>query len=192
MSKKVACPTCGLYNSPFHARCQECGTSLSNLLVEDVVDNRTHKLIIEPEIEPKKEEKDTIICPYCDTLNSSSAFRCTECGNRLVQRIEVEPIIEPSSFVLKDPKGHEITVSNNEPFVLGREHIASLKQAQYISKKHVKITLQDDGVVFEDLHSTNGTWIDGTLLVPDEPTLFQDFNYIKLANVILVKTNNEG
>jgi pSer/pThr/pTyr-binding forkhead associated (FHA) protein len=47
--------------------------------------------------------------------------------------------------------------------VLGRDSTAgvALQQDELLSRQHVKLTPEDDGVVVEDLESRNGTFVDG-------------------------------
>ena len=49
------------------------------------------------------------------------------------------------------------------PVVLGRDSSAGigLQQDELLSRQHVKLTPQDDGVLVEDLDSRNGTFVDG-------------------------------
>src|SRR5438093_356930 len=47
-------------------------------------------------------------------------------------------------------------------YVLGRNEDCELRvEAELVSRKHTRFTVQDDGVLIEDLGSSNGTFING-------------------------------
>jgi hypothetical protein len=191
-TRAIACPKCHKYNKPFANRCTECGVSLSGIVTEVIEVGTDYKEVIkETPKESKKTTKQTTICPSCGAINKARAFRCMECQSRLVNLVETKPITGPTSLTLKDTLEHTITITKEQPLTLGREQLSSLKQAQYISRKHVTITLTDEGIQLEDLHSTNGTWVDGEPLRPHEPVVVEHFNHLKLASTMLVRVSNE-
>jgi pSer/pThr/pTyr-binding forkhead associated (FHA) protein len=56
------------------------------------------------------------------------------------------------------------------PFVIGRKAPADwLLPDPHISRRHCRVSLVDDEVVVADLHSTNGTYIDGRVVFDTTP-----------------------
>ena len=52
-----------------------------------------------------------------------------------------------------------------------------------VSRRHVRLTASDDGVRVEDLHSTNGTFVDGDRV--DEPTMVTDLVELKVGTAVM-------
>jgi pSer/pThr/pTyr-binding forkhead associated (FHA) protein len=71
------------------------------------------------------------------------------------------------------------------PFVIGRKAPADwLLPDPHISRRHCRVSLMDDEVLVADLHSTNGTYIDGRVVFDATP--FPVGSKLEIGSHILV------
>jgi len=96
------------------------------------------------------------ICPSCGTENKETAIICSEC-------------MEDISSIAPEKKNKAIIIFQEKeyPFenqcIIGREHFMSDALSEYktVSRKHVKISHENNSWFVEDLNSTNGTYVNG-------------------------------
>jgi len=126
-------------------------------------------------------------CPSCKLGIDANAVVCRHCGakqvlsppgqeepnNKLVTGLSV-----PSNGVAVYSAGkHEpIVVTEDKEFVLGRdlpsasEKLVDLTQldgfAMGVSRRHAMVRAAEGGYKLIDLNSSNGTWLNGQILVP--------------------------
>jgi pSer/pThr/pTyr-binding forkhead associated (FHA) protein len=50
-----------------------------------------------------------------------------------------------------------------------------------VSRRHVAVRRKDDTLYVIDLHSTNGTWLNGERIAPEEPTVLRDADKLRLG-----------
>jgi len=71
----------------------------------------------------------------------------------------------PIRAVLVDPEGRERSALLRGPTAVVRVGRAPENEVQvispYISRRHAELTLQDDGILFRDLRSTSGSYLEG-------------------------------
>jgi pSer/pThr/pTyr-binding forkhead associated (FHA) protein len=103
--------------------------------------------------------------------------------------------IGPSQSVRKSKKGGELVVVRSDsaagqrfpigaPAVLGRSEDADIYiDDAYASEFHVRIGIQDDSVVLNDLGSTNGTYVNGRRVTV--PTTLQKGDAVQIGKTIL-------
>lgn len=53
-----------------------------------------------------------------------------------------------------------------------------------LSRKHVRLTLQQNGILIEDLNSSNGTYIDNQRVKPQTPQILEQGSTLNLSNTI--------
>ncbi len=78
-----------------------------------------------------------------------------------------------------------------EEVILGREEgLASSIRDPEVSRRHARITWQSGGYYIEDLNSTNGTFLNGTLVT--SPQLLRSGDTIGIGQTILVFQTEAG
>jgi pSer/pThr/pTyr-binding forkhead associated (FHA) protein len=92
----------------------------------------------------------------------------------------------PSKLVVigeDNAEGEEVYLTKPR-FLLGRDGSCDLiLKDEYASKIHARIILQRRGVWLEDLHSTNGTYINGELVTAK--VMLKDGDLVKVGATIL-------
>ncbi|MCK5720882.1 MAG: trypsin-like peptidase domain-containing protein [Thiomargarita sp.] len=58
-----------------------------------------------------------------------------------------------------------------------------------LSRKHLRLSYQKNGILIEDLNSGNGTYIDNQRLKPGKPKILNIGSHLNLANVITFRLN---
>lgn len=67
---------------------------------------------------------------------------------------------EPGRVVMTDPSGAKTTFRLNGTMDVGRDEGCAIRpEDTYISQQHARIAQRGEGWVVEDLHSTNGTYL---------------------------------
>jgi len=54
-----------------------------------------------------------------------------------------------------------------------------------VSRHHAELRLEPEGLTLTDLHSSNGTFIDGTRLPPNQPRLLTNGAHIQIGPFLL-------
>ncbi|WP_051654762.1 FHA domain-containing protein [Persephonella sp. IF05-L8] len=104
------------------------------------------------------------ICPACGTENPENAPVCSNC-------LEDLSVVSPTSKEKEKSiklviNGKEIAAKNGD--ILGRQAIGSeiFKDFPTVSRKHAKISFENEEWFIEDLNSTNGTYVNGEKIKP--------------------------
>lgn len=97
---------------------------------------------------------------------------------------EVRSMVQ--SMVLESLDGRNVFNICQKEFVIGKnagmsEGIISGNPA--VSRKHCKIVRRDEGFYLVDLNSSNGTYLNGNKLRPEEPAHIVPGNQIRIANI---------
>ncbi|CAB4566234.1 MAG: FHA domain-containing protein [Actinobacteria bacterium] len=93
------------------------------------------------------------------------------------KRVQVEP---RELVVVEGPAAGAKVSIEKRPITIGRASICDLTlEDDFISSRHLRISMQSDGYVVEDLGSTNGTWVEGERL--SEPVLIKPGVRIKMG-----------
>lgn len=147
-------------------------------------------------------------CTQCGSI-SISKF-CTECGGVVVDRKisesasepveQAAPVQQPQAVQNPEPAGTVIidaapalsivhasfTLAPGSGDILGRTtgpHAAQLGQFPVISSKHGKVELIGNDWYYTDLHSSNKSYLNGAVAVPDVPVKLSHNDNLILANV---------
>jgi pSer/pThr/pTyr-binding forkhead associated (FHA) protein len=107
-------------------------------------------------------------CPVCKTFNPAGVMFCVECGLIFDRALPGDAFGAPAIQlpVLVETTGREHTIRPGQNFV-GREGDILLGDSR-ISRRHAQVTSQDGSISVEDLGSTNGTFLNGNRLQPNE------------------------
>lgn len=96
------------------------------------------------------------------------------------------------TLLIKDPRGVERYVPVSEPsLTIGREAACTIRvDSQYVSRQHARIEQRDEGVVFIDLGSRNGSMINGGRVQGE--ALLRPGDVISIADVTVECLADEG
>ena len=159
------CPACKLGNDANALTCRHCGSSLNLISARDNAPNRAH------ETGNVLTEKDARF------LGTSSP---------------------PSSGLAVYASGNTrpIAIMTDDEFILGREAegvtetLVDLTDldglAMGVSRRHAMIRAVENGYVIIDLNSSNGTWLNGQILIPTQPYELPSGASVQLAHLKLV------
>jgi pSer/pThr/pTyr-binding forkhead associated (FHA) protein len=104
-------------------------------------------------------------CPVCKSFNPVGVMFCVECGLIFDRALPGDAFGAPAVQlpVLVEQSGREYPI---RPGVnsIGREGDISLADTR-VSRRHASLSFDNDVLTLEDMGSTNGTKIDGTVLV---------------------------
>jgi pSer/pThr/pTyr-binding forkhead associated (FHA) protein len=93
------------------------------------------------------------------------------------------PVLETSDLVLVIADGEPVEI-NEFPCLLGRGNDCHLVlSSRLVSRKHAKIDRQDGQILFEDLGSSNGSWLNGEKC--REPVSVYRDDELKLADIVI-------
>jgi len=121
-----------------------------------------------------------ILCTHCGHQNRSESSFCTFCGNRLpedhlvVGRLILMHQQEAREYLIADADRYLGRDMNNDIVIYGDSEI---------SGRHARISFRGDGFWVEDLHSTNGTFVNGERIT--EPVRLEDEDLLKLGRTLL-------
>ncbi|GEM_PF-2696510 len=202
MKKVKRCPNCGAYSKKVLDKCEKCGFKLdSNIfIVEDDIEYDPLFNITEPPVAETKEivqsANETIkLCPRCKMPVSISDLFCPICNKPLLSKpvednsdsIKIDIPQAPSTIKLrlKNPEAKLDLEVDDTTKSFGRYTIENvfLNQSLTISRTHFKYTLKGSEVVIID-YSTNGTWLNGKKLTPQQEFPVHSNDVLTLANVI--------
>jgi hypothetical protein len=156
-----------------------------------------------------------LICPACQHPNSESSVYCEQCGGMLdalqkTPRIDLERFMnqpgwgnarlaEAQVIVLRalgTDAEFSLHLEPDAPLTLGRSDDPVLNEAfvnlaecgrsaRGVSRKHIRLSIQDQLLRIEDLESTNGSFVNGKRLAPFQPALLRDGDEIRLGQLRL-------
>lgn len=90
-------------------------------------------------------------------------------------------------FEFASQNGRFSFIDNLEEFVIGSSEGCNglLNISRAVSKRHCKIINKSGEIFITDLHSTNGTWLNGKRITPDEYVPVKDGDVARLADIQL-------
>ena len=151
-----------------------------------------------------------IFCPSCKLAIDANSLVCRHCGAALdltppgregksTQLVSGLPIPTAGLAVYSAGKNTPITVSQDKEFVLGRESPGGSEKlvdlteldgfAMGVSRRHAMIRMVGDGYKLMDLNSSNGTWLNGQILVPTIVYDLPSGSRVQLGHLKLVVTH---
>lgn len=122
-------------------------------------------------------------CPICGTDNSPMEKYCGECGFLLSSTPGED--ITTSETRLTDASGTQEYFLREGENIVGREGSEVLLSDQTVSRRHASVTLSDGKCIVQDLGSTNGTFIAGRQLAPNEAAELADGEEVKFGSAAL-------
>ncbi len=157
----------------------------------------------------------TKFCPACKLGNDANSITCKHCGASLDLTSARSDPAEKHAQVAREysiPSDGlaiyflgittPIAVTADEEFILGRktegdsEPLVDLTApdgfAMGVSRRHAMVRTTGNGYVLIDLNSSNGTWLDGKILVPTQPYDLPSGGLIQLGRLKLVAIYNSS
>lgn len=129
----------------------------------------------------------TITCPVCGTENAPSEKYCGDCGFLLTSTPgESAPVIETREQprLIDSIGGREYFLHEGENSV-GRESADVLITDTTVSRRHAVIVLEAGKCFVEDKGSTNGTFLEGKQIQPNERIELTDGDEVKFGSAVL-------
>lgn len=115
----------------------------------------------------------TVICPVCKSIASLMDIYCGECGfllsSQVIETAEI-PVEEPPAaelVELDNGRRHRLKSGVN---TIGRQGTDILVNEGTVSRTHARINVEKDGIIVEDLGSSNGTKVGDIRIGANQPT----------------------
>ncbi|GLH65073.1 FHA domain-containing protein [Parageobacillus sp. G301] len=160
MKEVRICDVCGYHNSLSSLFCEndDCGEDISHI-PPSILQDKT--VLSDRTVEHESEVQERLPNEQMKTVRMT--------GIRLVHTAS----------------GYEIPIPVEGGIIgrLGTIHPEHFQNNQFVSKEHAKIELRADGYVLIDLHSTNGTKINGIRIISGEAYPLKDKDRIVFANM---------
>ena len=120
-------------------------------------------------------------CPVCNAQLSASDTTCGRCGYKLQGQTEQIPCIDttmkqdvftaqpnktgnPTLTIIKGPSEGQKFKLTKFPMIIGRDPASDLfLNNTTVTRKHASIDIIGNEVIITDLHSLNGTWVNGKI-----------------------------
>ena len=159
MNKFKICPECGTKNSPDVSDCVNCDCDLMSVPVTDA-----QQVKVKNSSEDKIAVKSNLIrvCSECGEKNLPNTRKCANCGEDISDVIPTsKPEIRSAAFVLRSLDSRIFFKIDRDNITVGREHELKdyLAAKTFVSRRHCRLTLENDELFVEDLNSTNGTYV---------------------------------
>lgn len=116
-------------------------------------------------------------------------------GQRDAQQQRFTPPVAPPNIILRLPNGRRFTLGGKREYTIGRtspdqphpdvDLAESYGQEAGVSREHLKIRVDADGVFVQDLVSTNETVQNGYRLMPQQWYPLRDGDELRLGAIIL-------
>ncbi len=168
-SKTINCPNCGSVCSARAIVCKSCGHMLREINPD------TTQTAIMPRPAPQTE-----IPPDDDVLGGTSRFSAGS-----VLYVSIERVNSPiARYVHREP----IILGREEDNLLGRNDINLTPynaKERGVSRRHAQIYYKGGELFIEDLGSSNGTAVNGSLLTKNEPQQLRDGDEIVLGHMMV-------
>ncbi|MBQ3442792.1 MAG: FHA domain-containing protein [Selenomonadaceae bacterium] len=159
MNKFKICPECGTKNPPDVSDCVNCDCDLMSVPVTDA-----QQVTVKNSSEDKLAVKSSLIrvCSECGEKNLPNARKCANCGEDISDVIPTSKAESKSAaFVLRSLDGRIVFKIDCDNITVGREHELKdyLAAKTFVSRRHCRLTLENNELFVEDLNSANGTYV---------------------------------
>lgn len=160
-----------------------------------------------PEIQtdsPKQEREapDTSVIPQLSGESNSNRVRSATTNAILPGQIqdlavprETQTVVQPDTIAIHLPgREQPLTFREKSEIVLGRGGTSNMPDIDLltdqgvllgVSRKHAVIRRTEDGYYLVDLNSTNGTWLNGKMLVPNQSYRLHSGDQVRLGQLLL-------
>lgn len=180
MAKYKMCPECGAKSSPQEMECLRCEADLQGVPIMD------EEAVCEPsELEPQEdaEAAPARVCE-CGAANPVRNRRCLTCGADISFITPIVPPGDPKTVFEISLVGTSFSRALEHGLsIIGREgdFAGALSSKRFVSRKHAELSLDADSLSIRDLGSTNGTFVNNSLLEKDEVRELSDGDEVGLG-----------
>ncbi len=124
-------------------------------------------------------------CPRCGRLNKAQARFCATCGTPLVAPATARLVVRSPHRTWELPVGKEpLRIGRRDP---RQNHYPEVDLAEHdrgiASRNHAMVQRDGDYYTITDMGSTNGTLLNGTLIIPRQPQRLRQGDRIKIGEV---------
>lgn len=197
--KGKRCPSCGTFNRINSIFCTGCGEDLLRVPISDGELSEEESTLPKPQTETSPE---TVTfqrkCPKCGKIQPYRMSRC-DCGTLLLTQppyeapgedtnVTTDEKIDPqraeSAYALVSEDGtYRLDLPFGADYLLGRKETGSeyLGQKSFVSGKHARIRVSEEGIMIEHIGTTNPTLINGAELKPNTPYSLSEGDRISLG-----------
>lgn len=188
------CPSCGSETGSTTVFCEQCGTRLGSAEAPPVPATRG------------------VVCPSCGADNAPDDVFCYNCAASLLplqtdpiaegERIEAPtpapavPVPMGKPFLMVVSTGARIPLPDKTPILIGREDpvIGTYPEIDLtphggqeggVSRRHARITIEDDTFFVEDLVSSNSTFVNNQWLPPMVPHSLEDGDELRCGRIAM-------
>lgn len=182
---KRPCPRCGYVNRHGIIFCEQCGLQVGTGV------RKTARFITKPQAKRETAEVPENAPNLTETIYSRKRKRSFQKGTSVFEetatlRIDIEGSHEP--LFLRPFEAGAIVFGRNDPEDSYQPDVDLEPYDAHhlgISRRHAALTLTGKRLDLRDLKSTNGTYLNGVLLDPNEPHQIRDGDEIRLGNMVL-------
>lgn len=147
-----------------------------------------------------KPQQQSMQCPYCGTTILQDTYYCPQCGNKVTDGLqeseqnfynplgkpEQEEVIIPAkeAIIIRVKTGEYITIEKDF-FRIGKgmmENEYCIRDNGAISRSHAALMSKNNQWTIVDLNSTNGTYVNGTRIMPQNEVPLSHGSKINLAD----------
>lgn len=181
----IQCPHCLHLNSPTAVVCEACGASFDDS-DDDVT--TTGKL---PELEPGAIASELPLSTTTRRVDPGPEENIPRWGGA-----QINEKTQVVAHVLHHDRTVTVDVQETGTVLLGRVKnvevgISCLDLSEFeaveagVSRKHARFDLKDYSLYIMDLDSTNGTYLNGLRILPNQPRIVRDGDEIRLGRMRL-------
>jgi len=204
----MKCTICGSENLEGAAYCEDCGSKLPTMAPPPETEEPEaafEEEIIAPAVEAIE---GVVVCPACGAENPEGSKFCDDCGASVetvhVVEEEVGEEVEEEEEPPETPTGIAklIVEESGLEYVLDKDIIELGRQSPadgifpdidlteedkeaYISRRHARIIRKDDGFIFEDVGSSNGSFINNVRIAQGVQQFLNEGDTIRLGKTVL-------
>lgn len=201
----MKCTICGAENLEGAAYCEDCGSKLPTVAPPDVETAGPEEIVEEPDLEAVETSEGAIFCPACGSENPDGSKFCDDCGASLEGAAEA--VSEEESEEEEPPEtptgvAKLVVQGTGTEYILDKDVIEMGRQSPadgifpdvdltdedidaYISRRHARIVRKDDGFIFEDVGSSNGSFINNVRIAPGVQQFLNEGDTIRLGKTML-------
>jgi hypothetical protein len=189
-NKFKVCPVCYEHNPPALLECKKCEADITGVKVVDETLLAAQNPITQNAVAPQDNHLLIRLCD-CGTENLPQSRKCASCGEDIsdVRATERNAVAAMPQYTatLRAFDGFSFAIIKPVT-IIGRDSEMSgyLREKNYVSRKHAKITVASGEVYIENLSGTNHTFVNNVLIPCDTPTLLKNGDEIGLGG----KLNN--
>jgi hypothetical protein len=210
----MKCTICGAENLEGAAYCEDCGSKLptapppasGGVEEEFETEESSYEVDEEPASGSHVMSGGAIVCPSCGTDNPEGSRFCDDCGASL-ESVSVDSEVEMEVEAEEPPETPRgvaklVVQDSNKEFFLDKDVITIGRQSPadgifpdidltevdveaYISRRHARILRKDEGFIFEDMGSSNGSFINNVRVTQGVQQFLNEGDMLRLGKTVM-------